>query len=793
MIEQTRAFGASRNAPTDTSVWRLELMVRCALLLLFALALAACGSSSKTGTVDNDAVADQIQPESDTAVNDVGSDGFTVVVDFVTPPDLGEDATPDGLGEDVVPWNPSDGAMVYFSFQSFTSETFFDYPWPESRRYDDDGTIALAGFPNPVGGDTCTFPSTDDPTIKLLINAIRPYDFRQYIIDVADRTLRDFAPNAAAYLRFSGPIDTARLPTPSDSMQSGAHLFLINVEESSPRRGQRLPISTRFFTTSRYLPTYTLATMPFPGFPMAPNEHHALVVLRSLQDKAGVDLKLSPEFEKLKDGTGDDAAQNALYGSVFTYLETLGVPRAQIAAMTVFRVGDPVQPLRDVVEKVLQLPATTGAVVVEKAAFEKDYYSLTGTLSIPNYQRGVQPILPHVNISKLRIEFDPDDHSGELLPPDDLDLSETPDPQKPRLETVHFRLTVPVSAINDAKVAGDKKTLPLPLVIYGHGTGGDRSTFVNNGTATELASLGIAVLSIDAVAHGERIDPENMQADLKSLLKQLGQFDYMSGLLTGGMFFYNFASAYAGDGNVQQSALDYIWLASLFTRSELSAPTDTPVTVVFDPAKTYYMGHSQGATTGPLTVLSPDIKANFFSAGGGHLIMTALTKGDAELLTIKEVVAYGVCDPQLDEHHPMLTMLQAVGEPSDPLNYAPYFAKWPHDAGFRHIYLTEGTKDTAVTPPANEALSTAAGLQLVGTELKSVIGQQLLGITPSQVALKGNLQQGTITAGFRQFTCGGNCGEDHFVAFYVPEAMSSWHDFFASLLSDGIPTIPATP
>lgn len=769
--------------------WGRALALRLALTLLLALAASACGSSSKKGIVDNDATADQLQPESDATSNDSGSDGFTVQLDFTFPqPDSGSDAT----SPDVESWNPADGSMVHFELKSFTQETFFDYPWPESRRYDSDGTIALGGFPNPLGGDTCTLPSAD-PTIELLIKAIKPNKFRQYIIDVADRTLRDFAPNSAAYLRFSGPIDTGRLPTPSDSLTPNAQLFLVNVEPDSPRRGKRIPLSTRFFPSSRYLPTNTLAAMPFPGFPMAPNEHHALVVLRGLHDKAGADLKLNPEFEKLKSGSGDDASQNTLYGEVFTYLESLGTPRAQIAAMTVFRVGDPVAPLQAVVKKVLQLGPEIGGVVVDKATVSNGLYTLSGTLKIPNYQRGVQPILPHVNIIKMEIEFDPDDHSGELLPPDDLDLSETPDPQKPRLETVSFKLTVPVTPINDAKNAQDKKTVPLPLVIYGHGTGGNRSTFINNGTASDLGSLGIAVLSIDAVAHGERIDPENMQADLKGLLKQLGYYDYMSDLLTGGMFFYNFASAYAGDGNVQQSALDYIWLASLFSRIELAAPTDTPVTLVFDKAKTYYMGHSQGATTGPLTVLSPDLKAHFFSAGGGHLIMTALTKGDAELLTIKDVVNYGVCDPQLDEHHPMLTMLQMVGEPSDPLNYAPYFAKWPHDAGFRHVYLTEGTQDTSVTPPSNEALSTATGMQLVGKELKTVVGQQLLGIVPSTVDLKGNLQQGTITAGFRQFTCGGNCGEDHFVAFYVPEAQSSWQSFFASLLKDGIPTIPATP
>ena len=57
--------------------------------------------------------------------------------------------------------------------------------------------------------------------------------------------------------------------------------------------------------------------------------------------------------------------------------------------------------------------------------------------------------------------------------------------------TLHARLHLPI----------DREEASLPIVIYGHGLGGDRGE--SDGRARDLAGLGMAVVALDAPAHGD--------------------------------------------------------------------------------------------------------------------------------------------------------------------------------------------------------------------------------------------------------------------------------------------------
>ena len=106
------------------------------------------------------------------------------------------------------------------------------------------------------------------------------------------------------------------------------------------------------------------------------------------------------------------------------------------------------------------------------------YVAYEGRYLTPNFQSGEKPY----EVEGGAILFDGD---GAPI------LNE--------LEDIRFAVTVPKSA--EMPAAG------WPLVLYGHGTGGDYRSFIRasgNAPARILAQRGFAVLSIDQPLHGER-------------------------------------------------------------------------------------------------------------------------------------------------------------------------------------------------------------------------------------------------------------------------------------------------
>jgi pimeloyl-ACP methyl ester carboxylesterase len=162
--------------------------------------------------------------------------------------------------------------------------------------------------------------------------------------------------------------------------------------------------------------------------------------------------------------------------------------------------------------------------------------------------------------------FDREDADGKPLPmdaqswPTDLDRV----PAKARAEKVYFTLVTPrkeISARKDGK--------PAPVVILGHGHGGNRFTALNFGPY--FARHGIAVLAIDNPGHGISIAPEDKE-QAKTILGGFGIGPFIDsvfkdraldlnfdGLTDSGGDFWTFYLFHTRD-NVRQSALDYMQL-----------------------------------------------------------------------------------------------------------------------------------------------------------------------------------------------------------------------------------------
>ncbi|MFT5587820.1 MAG: hypothetical protein ACI9VR_005433, partial [Cognaticolwellia sp.] len=134
---------------------------------------------------------------------------------------------------------------------------FFDAPWPSETRVTDRGSPDLTGFPG----------AEDIPLIQAYATVI-------------EQELDGTSTNGPVYFRFDGPLDTAALPTPEESLNvSSASLFLINVDPDSPEFGQPVPVQVDFQeSATTYQPENLLAFGPISGAPLRPATRYAAVV-----------------------------------------------------------------------------------------------------------------------------------------------------------------------------------------------------------------------------------------------------------------------------------------------------------------------------------------------------------------------------------------------------------------------------------------------------------------------------------------------------------------------------------
>jgi len=686
--------------------------------------------------------------------------------------------------------------------QAATSATldFFDFPWPELRR----NPTELAGFPNPAAAVGCPV-SSSDPIIRLLVSAIDPVEYRQYLTSMAAQFLHGFATSAHIVMRFDHPIDASRLPTPQQSLDPATStVLLVNLDTVAPSRGRLVPTATRVLNNSLYAHPNTLSILPYPGFALMPGRYYAAVVKRSLADATGASLGSHAAFEALK-ATGD-CAPNANYSGAFDLLESeLSLPRGEIAMMTVFH-GEFPEPHVAQISAVdaMSDPATLANLTVTQSTLDAEggYYAVSGTFENLNLQQGTPPYLPPISVAldgSVTVTFEPNSTEGALLlGPLPLAPGGT-DTAQPRTELLEFRLAIPASLVSDPSALAS-----LPVVIYATGTGGTIDTPFLSGVASALAQRGVATFSTTPVMHGARAHSENIDPTLRSNLQLadlIGGTNYEASLdatVESGDLFFNPLNLMAARGNSSQAAVDYAWQARILSSVTLRVDLGgSAATVGFAPAKIGFFGHSQGAATGPLLGSSSHVSAQVLSAPSGHLITNLLGKTmPADSLDIALMLSYLTCDSPdepLDVHHPFLNVLQHWFAEVDAVSYAPHLTVEPPLEG-KHVFVLAGTEDHYVSPLSHDAVISAARLFEVAPELVPVVGQELLGIMlpgagydQAYASLSGNLD-GSVTAAFRQYH-NATCSDDHFVATCDSQAIADWLRFFETW-SAGTPVVP---
>lgn len=604
---------------------------------------------------------------------------------------------------------------------------FFAQPFPFDGRRLADGRYDLRGFPNPAS-----------------------YEIIEFFKSEIGNDLKGAGTNSAIYLSFNGPLDfSAAVTAPADGIKGQAAVLLVNVDAKSPEYGRFMPAFSRFYRgDNRYLPVNTLAVTPVPGFPMRGDTLYAVVVYNDygLRARLGSVVQSSALAAALA-GAGEFAEA---YAPLRDALPKLGLDAGRIVGATVFRTVDFSSALFKARDWLIAEGVTGAAVVTERVT--SPYRHVHGTFQSIQFQHG-----------------DPDEVGGGF----ELDAQGVPTPA--RTDTLRFALMLP---------EGTPPAGGWPVVIYAHGTGGDYhsgiplASAIDDGWSTyswaavkdegyNLAKKGIALISYDQPYHGTR-NPR--VPDCVDTCPQL--------------YTFNFLNPQAARDGFRQSALDAVQLtqAVLNLKFEWSG-----VNHKFDPAKVYYMGHSQGSTSGPMFVAAePAVKAAVFSGPAGGLALTFLLK--TEPIDIPAVAGFIFGDLEgFDLFQPVINLFQAYLEAVDPMNYAHLVAAAPRDEGIvRHVLATEGLQDAYTPPMQAEAFAIALGVPPVKPVYQDLIGFDMAGLTPVAAGISNNLTNthgGKWTGGLLQFPDTG-----HFSIYCQKAANQSYAAFLATVVA-GTPRI----
>jgi predicted esterase len=628
------------------------------------------------------------------------------------------------------------------SLEALSEEHFLDHPFPSDFRRDPDNTVRFTGMYNP----------RNTPIV------------RQYL-EFAKGRLDGFSPIAAGYVRFDGGVDPASLPaTPPDALVPDASVQLIDVDPASPERGSRKLIATSFRAgEGSYVLPNTLRWMPALGFPLRPKTRYALVVTSGLKSADGGDALPSAELRQvlgLDPASGATATLAKSLGPALGELAAAGIDKGAIAQLAVFTTSDPTAELRAVADAMkASFPAPKFNFREPwKLASDKGYVEYIGSYGpSPNYQKGKLPFKEYGDGGSFGYV------NGKPQPVDTF--------------TPRFSLTVPSNCTMPEK--------GYPIVLVAHGTGGNFRSHLGHGYASKLGEKCIASMGVDQIFHGTRPGAPNNENDIQLL-------------------FFNIENPEAARTNAQQSALDEVQRARLFTETRATIPPSVSLTgkeIRFDPDRVMFFGHSQGGLNGPLYLaIDNSSKGGILSGSGGTIAVALLEKKQPKpaVADIVRTVFLGLSpgDDELDYFHPAIGMAQSVIDAEDPSNYARLIISEPRP-GFapKSIYMSEGigpdgVGDSYTPPPGIEAHALALGLPLMTPIQYPIPGLAYAGngtITIGESGLRANLAGGAATGVLAQWP---PKSDGHFVVYEVPKARDQIIAFLRSL-ADGSPgTVP---
>ncbi|MBX3268820.1 MAG: hypothetical protein KF729_01080 [Sandaracinaceae bacterium] len=562
-------------------------------------------------------------------------------------------------------------------------------PFPDDLYLDDRGRVDLGRLPS------------EDSAFEGFPDHLR----------TALRDLDGFSALAPIFFYFpAGALDPSSLPaSPSASTREDSAVLLVDADSASPTAFRRLP-----FRTHWHAALGQLALRPYEGHPLMPGRRYAAVVTTRVRDDAGAPIGPAPRFAAIRDATARpidpvDAAAYDEYGPVLSSLASNGVPRERVAAIAVFTVQTVARDLADARALVW---SGEPEVVALDAAYAAGA-ALDGLLGVPELDEpglDVPGGVAHRNIGWLV--------QGRFASP--WLISDTPrvhgrfrrDAAGALVSTlrdeVYFTLTLPAGA-----------TGPVPLVIYQHGLGGERSSMLS--VADALAATGTATIAIDIPYHGMRAAAAapDVRHNFGSTSGPDGfgevtgseiYLDYLGVVDTAGEF-DAFHPNYPRDA-LRQSVVDLMALVRLVRAGDWSAVRAQPGLegLELDAAPIGFVGVSLGGILGTTFVASePEIGAAVLNVTGGDLV-AAVERSPAFAPQFLPILLprIGLDPGRLDSvaypaiFHPELAIVSTLLDRGDSMAFAPILA-----GAQRHLLFQMAEHDETLPNSATEALARA--------------------------------------------------------------------------------------
>ncbi len=644
---------------------------------------------------------------------------------------------------------------------------FYRLPFPNDARVVN-GHLDLSGHPTPGSG-------------------VVGMDVLKRVIEVIQRDLDAYGTNPVVFLRFSvTPANPLK-----ESLQAtgdGQTIFLLDITDpTSEDYGASRSINWSFSSgRGKYIcynhlaisvswsrplePGHTYAALVTDGIPASPKEDGG--ANRAFQRDADFDAAMAAQ----KPGQADLARTWEAYAPLRTFLAhpaavDLGLSDGNVIGAAVFTTYDP----RSIMEKTAEVLANKGAPQITemvlcgegvtspcddgltgeehvRGCFAADpaFYELQGKVRLPSFQSGTLPY------------YDPADGGR-------VELDGKGKPKQKGVEDVCFSLTVPKNL--------DMPATGWPLVLYAHGTGGTFRSHVVTGISGTLSeaqvwnpdteafnrSTGFMVLGYDQVMHGPRKGDTLIDTD--SLV-------------------FNFRNPQAALGNFIQGAADNFSMLRMGEALHLTEPPFSEVAPgVADTGHLFFVGHSQGGTTGPLFLpFEPAIQAAVLSGAGGGLVDSLLRKFAP--VDIKDGVTVALQDENVSRTHPALALLQNYYESVDPINFGANLFYQPiegmHKIRIFHLY---GLGDEHTPPTTIKSLSAVMHADLAFAPSLADADQDIYsGVNVADLPKK--VDRG-ITVEYKSDAD----YEGHFVLFRHTDAIRHFVNFLGTAVYDPKPTL----
>jgi dienelactone hydrolase len=609
-----------------------------------------------------------------------------------TPPAMGDGGI---VGSVHVVFDPGTGGPIDFA----------QVPFPDDL-YRATGRIEIGAFPaetTQVAGEQAPRPE--------MVTTMRE----------AFHDLDGFGTSSGVFFRVDGEIDESSLPqTPSESLQMGASVFLIDAETASPDALERVPVEVHWDRARRLI-----VVRPWYGHALHEGRTYAAVVTSGVRATDGTPLAASMRFAAVRDATSrpSDPTDAAAWTEYTPVLASSAVVRGMVSGLAVFHVQNVSAELDEARSVVRDAPPP--ALTILRVASGAALDDLLGTPSMDVPGTDVMGGVQHSHIGTLVdgtfespsfVSSSPFGHgpfrhdaSGDLM--------------VQGMNTVWMTIALP---------AGDVSN--VPVVVFQHGLGAERSAVF--AIADALCEQGFAVAAIDIPFHGMRADVTTL--DLHHTFGTTAGPDlygddhggttiYVSfvGVVDTGGPYVEFHPSYPRDA-LRQSAVDVMALVNVLDRADWSgvAAHGGPATVGFSDDPIGFVGVSLGGIIGTTFVTGePRVGAAVLNVTGGELTnLVAFSSSFNGTFLPLLLPAIGL-DPQhyaFDQPDtdytsapprflPEIALYQTLLDRGDSMSFAPVLATQGKNVLFQMAF-----DDETLPNQATEALSRAAGAEIVG-------------------------------------------------------------------------------